>query len=65
MEFLIRFVQIHETFRKPEIEALAVVEDVHVNFLSYLESVSLSASSMNIKKDFSSHLASNLFLSMS
>ncbi len=42
MEFLIRFVQIHETFRKPEIEALAVVQDVDVEFLTYAESVSLS-----------------------
>ncbi len=41
MEFLIRFVQIHETFRKPEIEALAVVRDVTVEFLTYTESVSL------------------------
>ncbi len=41
MEFLIRFVQIHETFRKPEIEALAAVQDVDVEFLTYAESVSL------------------------
>ncbi|KAK4691384.1 tRNA (guanine10-N2)-methyltransferase, partial [Lecanoromycetidae sp. Uapishka_2] len=38
MEFLIRFVQIHETFRRPEIEALAVVEGIHVEFLTYAES---------------------------
>lgn len=40
MEFLIRFVQIHETFRKPEIEALAVVENVNFEFLAYTETVS-------------------------
>ena len=39
MEFLIRFVQIHETFRKPEIEALAVLANVNVEFLFYSESV--------------------------
>ena len=40
MEFLLRFVQIHETFRKPEIEALAVVEDINAQFLAYSEIVS-------------------------
>lgn len=37
MDFLIRFVQIHETFRKPEIEALAVLANVNVDFLFYSE----------------------------
>ena len=41
MDFFIRFVQIHETFRKPEIEALAVLANVNVEFLSYTESVRL------------------------
>lgn len=41
MDFLIRFVQIHETFRKPEIEALAVLADVNVEFIFYSESVCL------------------------
>ena len=39
MDFLIRFVQCHETFRKPEIEALAVLANVNVEFLFYSESV--------------------------
>lgn len=39
MDFLIRFVQIHESFRKPELEALAVLADVNVEFLFYTESV--------------------------
>lgn len=39
MEYLIRFVQIHETFRKPEIEALAILANVKVEFLSYSENV--------------------------
>ena len=43
MDYLIRFVQIHETFRKPEIEALAVLTDVDVEFLSYSEDVCLTA----------------------
>ena len=41
MDFLIRFVQIHETFRKPEIEALAVLASVNVEFLFYTETVRL------------------------
>ncbi len=39
MEFLIRFVQIHETFRKPEIEALAALANINVEFLIYGETV--------------------------
>ena len=39
MQFLIRFVQIHETFRKPEIEALALLANVSVDFLHYSENV--------------------------
>lgn len=38
-DYLIRFVQVHETFRKPEIEALAVLADVNVEFLFYSEYV--------------------------
>lgn len=37
MDFLIRFVQVHETFRKPEIEALALLANVNVEFLFYNE----------------------------
>lgn len=39
MEFLIRFVQVHETFRKPEIEALAALADINAEFLLYSENV--------------------------
>ncbi len=39
MDFLIRFVQIHESFRKPEIEALATLSEVNVEFLFYNECV--------------------------
>ncbi|KAI9800090.1 MAG: hypothetical protein M1825_004272 [Sarcosagium campestre] len=35
MEYIIRFVQVHETFRRPEIEALAEVEQTPVEFLLY------------------------------
>ena len=38
-DYLIRFVQVHETFRKPEIEALAVLADINIEFLSYNEYV--------------------------
>ena len=43
MEFLIRFVQLLEAFRKPEIEALAVVANIDVDFLAYSESVCTNA----------------------
>ncbi|KAJ9263201.1 hypothetical protein DTO212C5_7627 [Paecilomyces variotii] len=35
MEYLIRFAQAHETFRRPEIQALATLAGVDVEFLSY------------------------------
>lgn len=47
MDYLIRFVQIHETFRKPEIEALAVLADVNVEFLFYSENVRTKSDSLN------------------
>ncbi len=47
MDYLIRFVQIHETFRKPEIEALAVLADVNVEFLFYSENVRTKFDSLN------------------
>ncbi|MCJ1269221.1 hypothetical protein MMC22_009110 [Lobaria immixta] len=37
MEYLIRFVQVHESFRKPEVEALAALANVDVEFLDYSE----------------------------
>ena len=40
MEYLIRFVQMHETFRKPEIEALAELANINIEFLSYIADVS-------------------------
>ena len=39
MEYLIRFVQVHETFRKPEIEALALLAGITVEWVDYNESV--------------------------
>ena len=35
MEYLIRLVQLHETFRRPEIEALATLTGTDVEFVSY------------------------------
>ncbi|KAI9158837.1 tRNA (guanine(10)-N2)-methyltransferase [Paramyrothecium foliicola] len=35
MDFIIKFAQVHETFRLPEIQALAVVEDVDLTVLAY------------------------------
>ena len=39
MDFLIRFGQAHETFRLPEIKALAIVEGVDMTIVSYDEDV--------------------------
>jgi tRNA (guanine10-N2)-methyltransferase len=38
-EYLIRLVQVHESFRKAEIEALAEVTGVTVEIVKYLEDV--------------------------
>ncbi|KAL1958613.1 hypothetical protein VTO42DRAFT_4210 [Malbranchea cinnamomea] len=35
MDYLIRFAQVHESFRKPEIQALATLANIHVEFLVY------------------------------
>lgn len=44
IDYFIRFVQVHETFRRPEIEALATLANINVEFLHYSKSVgSLSA----------------------
>jgi tRNA (guanine10-N2)-methyltransferase len=42
MEYMIRFNQVHETFRLPEIEALAVLHNISLEVLSYSPSVSFS-----------------------
>lgn len=39
MDFLIRFAQVHESFRKPEIQALATLRGVNVEFLVYTDDV--------------------------
>ena len=40
MDYLIRFVQVHESFRKPEIEALAVFHNIDIEWIQYDENVS-------------------------
>lgn len=35
MEFLLRFAQTHETFRLPEIEAIAEIEDIDMVVVDY------------------------------
>lgn len=42
MDFLIKFAQIHESFRKAEIESLAVVEGLDLVILEYDTDVSLN-----------------------
>ena len=39
MEFLLRLVQFHESFRRPEVDALAQLAGVEVELLSYHEHV--------------------------
>lgn len=39
MDFLIKFAQAHETFRLPEIKALAIVEGVDMEIVTYDEDV--------------------------
>jgi tRNA G10 N-methylase Trm11 len=41
MEYLVRFAQVHETFRKPELEALAVVANVELEIITYNSDVRL------------------------
>lgn len=43
MEYMIRFTQVHETFRLPEIEALAVLDGIKLEVLSYNPSVSFTS----------------------
>ena len=35
MKFIIRFAQVHETFRRAEIEAIGKVEGLHLRILEY------------------------------
>jgi tRNA G10 N-methylase Trm11 len=35
MEYLIRLIQIHETFRKPELEALAEIANIKMEIVFY------------------------------
>lgn len=39
MDYLIRFVQMHETFRKPETDAIADLLGLELEWLSYTEDV--------------------------
>ena len=39
MDYMIRFIQVHETFRLAEIEALAALEGINLEILSYSLSV--------------------------
>lgn len=39
MEYLVRFVQMHETFRRPELEALAILACIEMTIVHYSEDV--------------------------
>lgn len=58
MEYMIRFTQVHETFRLTEIEALAVLEGIKLEVLSYSPSVSYSSLHLWISTHkYQSHLS--------
>jgi tRNA (guanine10-N2)-methyltransferase len=40
MDYLLRLCQVHETFRKPEIEALAQLASINIKILTYFKDVS-------------------------
>lgn len=40
MDFIIKFAQIHETFRLPEIEAIAATEKINLQVIDYKDEVS-------------------------
>ena len=42
MDYLIRFVQIHETFRQPETDALAGLAGLNIEWLAYSDDVRAS-----------------------
>lgn len=48
MEYLIRFAQAHETFRRPEIEALASLADIELEILFYDQFVGLRSSLLSL-----------------
>ena len=48
MDFLIKFAQAHETFRLPEIEALALVEGLDLQVLEYSLEVRLPTRSLRL-----------------
>lgn len=49
--YLVRMAQVHPTFRKPELEALALMAGVEVEFIQYSEYVCLiiSLDSLGLK----------------
>jgi tRNA G10 N-methylase Trm11 len=55
MEYLIRFTQVHETFRLAEIEALAVLEDIKLEIISYSPTVSIFSKAVCIMLTLYSH----------
>jgi tRNA G10 N-methylase Trm11 len=61
MDYLVRFTQTHETFRLAEIEALAVLEGIKLEVLSY----SLTVSAVHIPSWIypAHHLPSHRFAS--
>lgn len=44
MDYIIRFSQSHESFRLPEVQSLARLEDIDLKVLSYSQDVSASHS---------------------
>lgn len=46
MEYLVRFAQMHENFRKPEIDALAQLAGLHLQWIFYSDDVSRCSSAL-------------------
>jgi len=64
MEYLIRLIQIHETFRKPELEALADLANLKMEILFYSAQVrDFLSNENNAQDDLSDFLTSLCFLS--
>ena len=40
MEYLVRLAQVHESFRRPELQALAKLQNIDIQFLDYADDVS-------------------------
>lgn len=57
MEYMIRFMQCHETFRIAEIQALAVLEKIDLEILSY--SLDVSTYTFRVQASLAHYISSH------